>query len=304
MVYQIDEAPLSISDPCRSRDEDMSSTHDNAVTVLEGIETPINTHGINLSRIETRLDLVKEAARTLPLNEFNLPTYIYRTDLLNVDMLDHLEDMLTSAKIFLEYHHGFPTIKNDLPLWSQLEWEPKVAFEAFLQYLELPGGRTLRGIPNIAPDLLVQYYHMYYWGPRALSFDMFVTAHHERLRHQRIFEIEDTHWQASKTLFARLNNAVERIDDDKLAEMEPDKLIKMMAAAVNMQRLAAGLPTGGHHKGAEEGSKAPSIEVSMRQMAENSGVTPTAPQELDFSGIYNDPEALKAAQSIIIKVNR
>lgn len=298
------EEPIrSIDDACRDREGDMHTSTE--VSIIPGnVEGPINTHGLNLSKVETRIDLVKEATRILPTNEFNLPTYIYRTDLLTVEVAkrpEMLEGMLEGARIFLEYHHGFPTLKDDQPFWAQLEWEPKAAHEAFLHYLELEGGRTLGKIIHIAPDLVKQYYHMYYWSQRALAYDMYQVAHHDRLRHQRIFEVEDTHWKASKELFARLNTALSGAD---LKDMEADKLVKMLKTAVDIQRLAAGLNVSGTQKPDENGAKSPSVEITMRQIAQNNGAKPTQEAELDFAAVYDDPEALKAAQSLIIKVNR
>lgn len=302
-MFLREEPVLSIDDQCRDREEDLGSTE----VIPLSAEGPTNTHGLNLSRIETRLDLVREATRILPTNEFNLPTYIYRTDLLRVEMLSeqsHLEGMLESSRIYLEYHHGYPTIKDELPFWSKMEWEPESAFEEFLRYLELGGARKLSDLNHTAPDLIKQYYHMYYWGYRAAAFDMYLVAHHHRLRHQRIFEVEDTHWKAAKSLFTKLNTALDQYDPEKLKEVEPDKLVKMLKTAVDIQRLAAGLTVGGLTKEGENGPKAPSVEITMRQIAENQGVKPTQEAEIDFSQIYDDPEKLAAAQSVVIKVNR
>jgi hypothetical protein len=307
-IYEVQmflrEDPVqSIDDPCRDRDEDMG-TVDLVPTTFEG---PVNTHGLNLSRIETRLDLVKEATRILPTNEFNLPTYVYRSDLLTLEMVQRpemVEGMLETARVYLEYHHGFPTVKDEQPFWAQLEWEPKGAFEAFLVYLELGGARSLDKVQHLAPDLVKQYFHMYYWGHRAHAFDMYLVAHHARLRHQRIFEVEDTHWKHSKRLFERLSGALESVSNDKLAEVEPDKLVKMLKTAVDIQRLAAGLTTGGNNKADADGPKSPSVEITMRQIAEGQGAKPSQEVDVDFSQIYSDPEALAAAQSVVIKVNR
>lgn len=302
-MFLREEPVRSIDDPSRSRDEDMVSESDVGLVPAE-VETPINTHGFNLSKVETRLDLIKEAARTLPTNEYNLPTYIYRTDLLTLEMVKFpamLEGMLDSARVYLDYHHGFPTLGGENPFWAKLPWESDTSFAVFLMYLELEGARSLHKVTAVAPDLVQQYYHAHYWGHRSLAYDMYQAAHHERLRHQRIFEVEDTHWKASKALFGNISKALE---GKELSEVEPEKLVKMLHTTVQIQRLAAGLPTGGHHKQSEEGPKAPSVEITMRQIAENAGAKPVEVQELDFSSVYSDPEALKAAQSLIIKVNR
>jgi hypothetical protein len=303
-MFLREETIRSIDDPAREREGDMIGEGSAVALVPTDVETPINTHGLNLSRVETKLDLIKEAARTLPTNEFNLPTYIYRTDLLSVEVIqkpENLEPMLEAARIYLEYHHGFPTLGGEQPFWSKLPWETDSQFAAFLFYLELEGARNLQKIQSVAPDLLSQYYHSYYWAQRALAYDMYRAAHHERLRHQRIFEVEDTHWKAAKGLFNRLSTALDGVD---LKDVEPDKLVKMMSTAAQIQRAAAGLSPTGAVKGDDKGPKSPSVEISMRQIAENQGAKPTHVDELDFSQIYNDPEALKAAQSLVIKVNR
>lgn len=269
---------------------------------------------INLSKIETRTDFMRELNGAIPLNDFNLPKYFYRCDLITTQLLptnnpsaeeapDALQSMVEAATVFLDYHHGYPTLKTGMPFWSKLNHESTESFSAFCAYLELGGIRSFLSLQQYTPELLTEWFHLYSWAHRATSYDMFRAAHHERMRVERIMRTENTHYEESTKIYARIVQAFGQKTADELNGMEADKLIGMLEKVVKMQRVAAGLTANG---GAEDKSSSKtgiSVEVQMRQIAEKSGHQSSRNEDVDMQSLLGDLDALNAAQELIVRVN-
>lgn len=309
-MYVIEEAPHSITDAARDRESDLEGPNTVSDVATELVAS--NTFkGLDLGKIDSRTELVKELTRLLPLNEYNLPVYIYRTDLLAWDQhlllrdppvfKQMLSEQLTSATIYLGYHQGYPTVKGEAPFWSKLEWESQNGFEAFLQYIDQAGARTLHSMVNLEPGLLREWYHQNYWHLRAVAFDAFQAAHHARLRERRIFEVEDQHYTRSKKLFDKVAAHLENVSEDELKEISFDKLAGALEKISRVQRTAVGLSSTGKD-GAAVGQS--SVEVVMRQIAERSAPTRKVEDNVDMDILLSDPEALQQAQELIIKVSK
>lgn len=134
---------------------------------LRPVEGPVE--GPMPSYSPTRADIVREATKRVPLNNFNLPEGFHRSDLLHphsgvlkkvvpqedllklpsgIDVGGGLftddgpllvldEKLVRQAYVPLDYREGFPTIPDSgLPFWGQLSFEPAEAFKAFLLYLD------------------------------------------------------------------------------------------------------------------------------------------------------------------------
>lgn len=315
-MYEIEQTPLSILDPVREREGDLGDV--SGESALARVTDNLSSNafrGLDFARIETRTDLVRELTRTLPLNEYNLPVYVYRTDLLTWDpfawqresqedpiaLRTKLSDQLTAATIYLGYHQGYPTVKGEEPFWGQLEWESRHGFEAFLQYLDQHGARTLHRMDNIEPGLLREYYHQNYWHLRATAYDAFQAAHHARLRERRIFEVEDQHYTRAKKLFDKVATHLEGVTEEELADIPFDRLAGALEKISRVQRVAVGLNTTSKD-GAPVGQS--SVEVVMRQVAERSAPTKKTDDFVDMDILLNDPETLSQAQELIIKVSK
>lgn len=269
---------------------------------------PPSLRGVDLARVETRTDLMKDLTRVIPLNEYNLPLYIYRPDLVDIGMLlnsdkadlTEVGDMLNSAILHLDYSEGFPSI-NSFALWQQFPWESKEAYAAFLHYLDQPGARALHVIEAYTIELMTEYFHQNYWAFRALAFDMFKVAHHNRLRERRIMSTENLHFEESERVLKRVTQAIGQISDDDLAKVDPSSLVGMMERLTNIQRKAAGLSQAGG-KDEEKGGKLQSVEVTMRKVAEVNTPSRKADDSFDMDNLLSNPEAIDAAQDLIIKV--
>jgi hypothetical protein len=311
MAFEIDELPISMTMDGPDRESDYAGEHAASSTGANTvIGLPAALRSLDVSRVETRVDFVRELAKTLPLNEYNLPIYLYNPAFLDIRPLlemdraeakQSLADGLTNAITNLEYDHGYPTLKNDQPLWSQLPWETRPAFEAFLQYLQQEGARGTHHIVNIEPGLLKEWFHENYWHYRAVAYDSFRAAHHARLREARIFSVQDSHYRKSEAMLQKVYNAFESIPSDKLAEVEPEKLAAMFSKLAKTQQDAVlvGVPKDGAV------SPGPSVEVVMRAAAQKQGqIRKVETDNSDFDALLQDPAALEMAQELIIKVNK
>lgn len=124
----------------------------------------------------TQLQAVRDLEQHIPLNEFNLPTGLYRIDLLpfhdyvqdHQDHRDHqhhqqqergLKDVATIetgpsedrvagfrvqdldiAYVPLHYDEGYPTTPDGMPFWDRLLYEPPEAYFMFELYLQMGRG--------------------------------------------------------------------------------------------------------------------------------------------------------------------
>ncbi len=267
---------------------------------------------IDFENVQSREELFQGLNATIPLNEFNLPKYTYRVDLVDYRLLllrwrqtdvDGLQDHLTNAIVHLDYSQGFPTFMSGLPFWSKADYESKEAYDAFLQYLEQPGARTFDAIPNIAAELLRGYYHLYMWAHRARAYDMFQAAHHQRLRLSRIMKTEDSHYLQAEKMVSKIAQALNGKTAEDLAAVDADKLVSMFEKLTRVQRIAIGLPANG---GIDD-SKAPantSVEVTMRTIAKKSGQDAIHDDTDDMEMMLADVDVLTLAQEFVVKVNK
>ena len=292
-------------DPVRYRDGELSEGSAPSLVPY----SPFSLRGARITDIKSRSDLVRELTKQIPVNEYGLPTYYYRPDLLDWTILcssmergdaTFVDEMLQSAILPIWYTEGYPTIHKNTPVWGQMEWESKEAHQVFLQYADQAGIRTLHSIISTAPDLVDEYFHLNYWASRASSLDMFKAAHHARLREHRIMRLEDDHFIAGEKIFQRIVKAIENKTADQLQEMDVDKLISSLEKVSKLQRSAVGLSNNAN-SGAET-PKATSVEVTMRQVS-SENKQDIVNDAFDTS-LLTSPELIEAAQELIIKVNK
>lgn len=293
-------------DPVRLRDGNLPERQDQSVTTF----TPHALRSANINDIQTRTDLIRELTRHIPNNEYGLPTYLYRPDMLDAAIIvssmkrgdaTFVDELLSAATIQIWYTQGFPTLKDETPIWGQLPFESKEAHAAFLQYCEQEGVRTLHVVTSSPPEQLREWFHQYFWMARSRALDIFKAAHHSRLRERRIMDLEDTHWIEGEKIFQRLNKAIAGKSEDELKALDIDKLINALEKVVKIQRGSVGLGSQPSVKGAET-PKATSVEVTLREAA-NYEAQPIETDEFDAS-LLSDPETVRQAQELIIRVNK
>lgn len=249
----------------------------------------------------TRWQLIRELTRQIPLDDYNLPQYLYKSDVLAPSLLKDpktAQDLLNSAILHITWDQGFPTVHQEDPLWARLPFEPENAFQAFVLYMGQSGIRQLHAIEHESRDVLLEWYHLYYWAPRAKALDMFRAAHHYRLREKRILDLEDNHWTEGEKIMKRLQNAIANKTQAELSELDVDKLIASMERIAKIQRSAVGLTTNG---GDREAPKSTSVEVAIKQTT-NEGTQRKIEETALDPALFDDPEMLSKAQDLIIKV--
>jgi hypothetical protein len=293
------------NDPLRYRDGELPEDSPSMVPVPY-VHRALGS--VSIDDIETRSDLIKELTKHIPLNEFGLPQYYYRPDLLDVQVVcgsmkrgeaTFVDEILQSAIVPLWFTQGFPSIGDDLPIWGCLPFESKEAHAAFLQYAELEGIRSLHMVTAFPPEQLREWFHLYYWTSRAKALDMFKTAHHARLREQRIMQLEDTHWVEGEKIFRKIAAAIGNKSQEDLDKMEIDKLISSLEKVSKIQRGAVRADVIAKEN---ETPRNTSVEVIMRQTAEAEGKIVES-NEFDMD-LLQDPDVLEKAQELIIKVNK
>jgi hypothetical protein len=299
---QIDQ----FNDPARFRDTDLPESVGQEVTPY----LPFGLRTAKITDIESRSDLIKELSKQIPENEFGLPQYYYRPDMLDKDAIlgsmqrreaTFVDEMLQAAIVRVSYAQGFPTLDDSTPVWAQMPWESKESYDVFTQYLVLDGVRSLAQVNFLAPELVNELFHCNYWYTRAKSYDLYRSAHHSRLREQRIMSLNDNHWTEGDKIMRRLTKVIGELKDEELVAIGADKLIASLERVTRIQRSAVGLSsTGG--RGDSEVNKVTSVEIAMRKVS-STETKPIENDEFDIT-LLSDPEVLKEAQALIVKVNR
>ena len=293
--------------------------------------------------MDMQTEAIRNLTREIPLNDFGLPTGIYRVDLLpfheyqdeqtlalthdpnldpnldpemgeatkSISLVDfdahrHTDDYriagfparsLHQAFMPLQYDEGFPALDTGLPFWSRLEFEPAEAYEAFQKYLQMnlgsPGshggdidddydGREARGTRSLSAlvgeqfgdqdlnrmaQLYQEYYHMYYWGLRAHSYDLFRVAQYRKQQELRSIETQGEHYHISRRMRHRLMKYMDS-EEEFWDLMSPKVAMDMLKTLTQLERISAGLPAAGPATADSEGRSGAPFEVMLRTVAQ------------------------------------
>lgn len=297
---------------------------------------------IDPTRIHTKWRLFEQLTPTIPLNEYELPTYVYRPD-----MLDHrfiadtllslrngtpvgsqpseeasataitqphsaavaktvqagiqdIQAQLDAAMVPLHYYEGFPALETGTPFWSQLTYEPKDAFDAFISYLECGPTRTLQMLSAFPHEDVIDWFHTYYWGTRVRAFELFRVVNANKLKISRMLQTEDSHYMMADKLLNTVNSVLSTFDGDAIKEVGFEKLVGILEKLVKVQRISVGLNANGGSNDENAGKSAPTTNVLLQQIVANS---PQKRQESveEFNILDDNPDAIDLAQELIIK---
>lgn len=293
---------------------------------------PAALSGCDLRNIESRADLLRELTLRLPINDFGLPRWIYRGDLLDINIFTdrgyaegslalaaqyvEMQNYLDVALIHLDYSQGFPVLPDGQPLWARLTNEPLERFQAFTDYTTQPGTRALHKLTTLPPpskplETLIAWFHEDYWTIRAKCYDLSHAVFQAKIREQRILGCEDKHYLIAERLVAKLTILEESIEWD-LLKNEPEKYVKVMQTAINLQRQALGLltTTTGRQNDGGTTARTESIEMIMRRatapevkMVRDQRAEDPA-QQVSVRSLLKNPEALASAQELIIRMSQ
>lgn len=218
-------------------------------------------------------DMVYELSSRIPQNEFGLPIFYLRSDLLpGGTHLSQAEVDVAAEGLF--YYEGYPTTEKGGSFWNQLPHEPRELYELFQAYLDQAALIGVRQLDMLSADTgralddLSECAKCYYWSARARAYDMFIVAADRKKREFRLRKMEDTHFIQAEGLFSKLMERFRGENDDWIEELNAKEAVEVMETLVKIQRMSVGL-TGQHasstHKDALPGE---SSEAIMRQIAQ------------------------------------
>jgi len=333
--FPYDREAIFLDDDAYNRDNLLTSTEVVDYSKYFG-NSPLKR--LNAQGVDCTWKLIDRLEQTIPQNEFALPIYYYRADMLNtpyiIDIIASiqptpilLDDNSTTTTSFvpvkrepedirnlvnhvdaaltpLYYIDGIPTQETGRYFWECLPHEPQRCHDAFLKFLEIPGIRKFSDVMGYNPLDLREWYYVYYWAIRAKAFDLYKVAHHQRMRLQRMLSIEDNHFKIAAGLLAKLENYLGDVvlDEDNIT---PEKAVNIMEKLVKIQRISVGLPANGESKeslNTQQRELVPT-NVVMQQITQNNIQTNiTSGEEIDI--LLEQPEAVEAAQDLIIKMQK
>ena len=258
----------------------------------------------------TRADAIKELSKSVPENEYGLPTFFYRSDRLPFD-LSQLTGLDADACVEpLDYEEGYPTFGNGKIFWQQLPHEPLDAFLLFQRYLDQAEETGLRQIQllamenNVSLDKAQEWYTEYFWRARARSFDLFQVAADRKRRELRARKLEDNHYKTADALMKQLEPHLQ--SPDVFKNMDGKQLVEVLRLLINIQRVSNGLPQNGNAGGVPIN---PDSAASGRQLMEE--ITKGVQREdggLGLGGgladLLKDPKFALEAQSVVLRVRQ
>lgn len=337
-----DEALSTSPSPLLEEPEILGATS-NAQT-LRGGAIPQQLVGLDYVKTNSRWQLIRQLAQKIPRNEFDMPVFIYRPDLLDVDRIvrgiaafysqahnsgtthgptpttitgpiEHgpqnpgMEDIqaeLNAARYMLDYSQGFPTAPDGTPFWRKLSFETIDAYNAFVDYLDIGGARKLSDLIAYPQSLVHEWFHIHYWAERVRAFDQYRIVNHQKMQIQRMLQTEDSHYHMSKRYLDKLAVFLDKAEfnDDNLSL---DKAIGMMEKLVKIQRISVGLTANGEKFDQDAIRRDPSVQVVMQQITNEGGGGKTRDEvEIGrkFDQLMSDPAALEKAQELIIQMSR
>lgn len=299
--------------------------------------TRVAASAIKAIAMSPKATMFKTLNEEIPNNDYGLPTYYYRADILAPDVLDPLHTtvdeqngFLEAASVELDYSQGFPVTPTGEPFWGQLPYEPAEAYRAFLAFLDLPtrgehqGGpqavrqlHVLRTQLNIDTPQILEASYLYYWQARAHAHDLFKAASHAKLKERRLMTAEEEHYNMASQYIGWANDYLAgAFQDPEGHGLKPKDVMDLMHRMIQVQRLSVGANPFSNANGGKGDSNAlpqnATLEVILRTLAQNSGLiqnnaananTNDEEQENITKRLLQNPEMLKQAQELIIRVN-
>lgn len=286
-----------------SQDEIDDRAHQRAVSEYGELQR------IVLPEKATPVDAMKELSNRIPENEFGLPAFFYRIDLLPHDLGNFTQADADNCLVALDYEEGYPTYNGGHIFWHSLPGEPidcYLLFQRYLDQAELLGLRQLQLLAeeNREPMERVQaLYHQYFWAYRARAHDLFQVAADRKRRELRSRRLEDRHYTMAQTLMEQLQ---EKMSDgnDLFKDLSGKEFLECLRLLINIQRVSNGLPQNGNAGGVPFN---PDAAMGGRQLMEE--ITKGVQSGDTGLGLGNgllellkDPSFTAEAQSIVLRV--
>ena len=255
----------------------------------------------------SKADIVFELSTRIPTNEYGLPEFFIRSDMLHSNQL--VDEDIDAASIGLFYFEGYPTLENGSTFWNQLPHEPYEAYKTFQAYLDQADDIGIRQLDmlsaseNVDLEKLSAYSKEFYWTYRARAYDLFIVAAEAKKRQRRIMKMENSHFDVAGTLMKKLTTRFEGEFDDWIEELTAKEAIEVLDMLYKIQRASVGLV--GQHASSTSRVINPgeSSESALRKLAQEGGMS--ANQGGDFSAklsmLLDDPEGGATLQAAVLK---
>lgn len=256
----------------------------------------------------TRATAIAQISQNIPQNEYGLPIYFYRSDMLPHDLSSLTQDDVDAAAVDLSYHEGYPTFGNGKIFWYQLPHEPMSEFFIFQKYLDQAESIGLRQLQllsmeqNIGMDRIFDLSREYYWHERARAYDIFQIAADRKRREIASRKVQTKHQDAAAQVLAQILRKFE--DPDYINSLSPENAINALALLSKMERVSVGLASNGN---AGNQSIDPSAGASGAQLLKE--LTKSLVGDGDGLGVDNnlkallqDPKFALNAQALVIQV--
>lgn len=224
-------------------------------------------------------NIVQLLSKNVPTNEYGMPVYFIRSDLLHYHSNPYLtQDDVDAATVGLFYHDGYPTLEDGASFWNQLPHETYDRHLLFTKYLEMAAEYGVRQLDILAVqeglDTLVvqQLYQEFYWSIRARAYDLFVVAADRKKREIRTRKMENSHYEQAGALLTTLLTKFE--DPEWIEELNAKEALEALELLVKVQRLSVGL-TGQHASSLPRDAlpAGSSTEQVMRQLTRDTGLS-------------------------------
>jgi len=242
-------------------------------------------------------------------------------------------DELQKAFMPLQYDEGFPAFENGSSFWHRLPFEPQDAYQVFERYMMMSFGRmadrededdcgeSAAGTRSLGmlltqlhptaddtkllmlSDKFKEYYHLYYWGLRIRSYDLFRVTQHRQQQEIRAIETQDDHYLNSRRMRARLETYMDE-DEDFWDMMTPKTAIDMHKHLTSLERISAGVPASGPQQKDSEGGKSFEMEfrtVAQSQRGDSGDGTLISEEGEILDQVLDDPLAVEVLQKLIIR---
>lgn len=267
----------------------------------------------------SRLHTIQQINKSIPKNNYGMPAFIYRADLIPTD-IDQLsgserEEALVNATIDIQYTEGFPALPNGTPLWGQLPFEDTTAYDLFRQYMELAEKYGVRRLdllnadrPNFSRETLIEYHTYYYWAGRCKALDLFEVAAAQKMRERRILRTNDRHFLEADKILGKVLAYFNKLNEDGepiwLKDLTPKTAMDMLDKLTKIQRVSLGMAAHGSSSGEDgDAPRNAGIEMVLRTIAQKSGETESQNTGNSLDLLLNDPESALIAQEMILKIN-
>lgn len=236
------------------------------------------------------------------------------------------ERYLANAYVPITYNEGFPTLPDGSPFWSQLDFEPLLAYKAFEVYLGQAsnGFRSVYDLmghiqdqnTTIASELspltsrdLIDLSHLYYWSFRSRAYDLYSMVLRRKERERRALSVENYHYQKAEGLLRKVFEVMEKVDDDGDNEffetMTPKVAVELMKTLMQVQRVSVGLPANGPLNPEQQKQLGNSLEVSIHNPTSGDEITIKSDNKGNSVNIADlDLSTIEEAQDLVIKIQR